>query len=478
LLKWLRNAIWGKPRPAPGVAHHSRSAEYDAARTNEDNRRHWARTDNLSARSANSLEVRKTIRERARYESANNSYCRGITLTRANDLIGTGARLQVLGQDSEQNRQVERAFTAWAAAVDLAGKLRTASQAKIVDGEAFAVLASNDQLANPVQLDVQLVECDRVTDPRMTQFDPWLVDGIRYDRAGNPIEYTILDEHPGDGYRFTLDSTTLPARYVLHWFRQDRPGQVRGVSELTPALALFAQLRRFTLATLTAAETAADFAALLETQAPPDGDTEDPNPFETLEIERGMMTTLPGGAKLAQLKAEHPATTYEMFKREVLNEIGRCLNMPFNKTAGNSSSYNYASGRLDHQTYFRDLDVERSHCERVLLHRIYRAWLDEAVMIPGLIPDGFDMATPVDWYWDGWEHVDPVKEASADEIGLATNTTTLAELYARRGLDWEDALRQRAREMELMRELGLTPAPAPGGGVDARAQEKEQAYRG
>lgn len=477
MLNWLRNMIWGKPRPSPGTGTHSRRAEYDAARTDEDNRRHWARTDNLSARSANSLEVRKTIRERARYESANNSYCRGMVLTRANDLIGTGARLQVLGGNPGHSRQVERSFSQWAAAIDLAGKLRTASQAKMVDGEVFAALTTNPQLASILQLDVQLVECDRVTDPLMQLFNPLLVDGVRYDRSGNPIEYTILDEHPGDGYRFTLSSTTLPARYVLHWFRQDRPGQVRGVSELTPSLALFSQLRRFTLATLTAAETAADFAALLETQAPPDGDTDDPTPFETLEIERGMMTTLPSGAKLAQLRAEHPTTTYDMFKREILNEIARCMNMPYNKAAGNSSSYNYASGRLDHQTYFRDLDVERSQCELVILNRIYRAWLDEAVMVPGLLPDGFDLQSPIDWYWDGWEHVDPVKEASADEIGLATHTTTLAQLYARRGMDWEDALRQRARELELMRELGISQLGLAGP-VDARAQEKEQAYRG
>ena len=38
----------------------------------------------------------------------------------------------------------------------------------------------------------------------------------------------------------------------------DRPGQARGIPDITPALPLFAQLRRFTLAVLAAAETAAD----------------------------------------------------------------------------------------------------------------------------------------------------------------------------------------------------------------------------
>ena len=41
-------------------------------------------------------EVRRTLRNRARYEVANNSYARGIVLTLANDVIGTGPRLQML----------------------------------------------------------------------------------------------------------------------------------------------------------------------------------------------------------------------------------------------------------------------------------------------------------------------------------------------------------------------------------------------
>ena len=56
---------------------------YDAAITNDDNRRHWAAADHLSANSANSAAVRRTLRARARYEVANNSYARGIVLTLA-----------------------------------------------------------------------------------------------------------------------------------------------------------------------------------------------------------------------------------------------------------------------------------------------------------------------------------------------------------------------------------------------------------
>jgi capsid protein len=53
--------------------------------------------------------------------------------------------------------------------------------------------------------------------------------------------------------------------------------------------------------------------------------------------------------------------------------------------------------------------------------------------------------------------VDPTKEASAQETRLRNHTTPLAEEYARQGKDWEQQLRQRARELELMQQLNLSP---------------------
>ena len=63
------------------------------------------------------------------------------------------------------------------------------------------------------------------------------------------------------------------------------------------------------------------------------------------------------------------------------------MNMPFNVAAGNSSGYNYASERLNHQTYFESIRVELSQMARVVLDRVLRAWLREAVRIEGYLPD-------------------------------------------------------------------------------------------
>ena len=433
---------------------------FDSAATTEDNRRHWANADALSADAAASAAVRRTLRNRARYEVANNSYARGIVLTLANDTIGTGPRLQMLTGSDEANDEIEHEFERWAHEVSLAEKLRTMRMARAADGEAFAILVNNPVLDHPVKLDLRLIEADHVTSPEAYLFDRREVDGILLDAFGNPVAYHVLKNHPGNSaWGLSDEYRTVPASHVIHVFRQDRPGQHRGIPEITPALPLFAQLRRFTLEVLGAAEAAADFAGILYTDAPANGEAEQVEPMDLVELERNMLLTMPGGWKMAQVEPMQPATTYAEFKKEILNQIARCLNMPYNVAAGNSSGYNYASGRLDHQTYYKSIRVDQAFMAEKVLDRVLAAWLWEYALEAGG-PVGGRMLPDHQWFWDGHEHVDPAKEASAQETRLKNHTTTLAHEYSKQGRDWQDALRQRGKEVALMRELGLTDASA------------------
>ncbi|WP_437226030.1 phage portal protein [Planctomicrobium sp. SH661] len=463
MLGWLRQLLpSGRSQPSPAVAQALRliRARYDAAVTNDENRRHWAHADNLSANAANSPDVRRLLRNRARYEVANNSYARGIVLTLANDVIGTGPRLQILTGNSEANHQIELEWMRWSRTVGLPEKLRTLRMARASDGEGFAALVTNPKLPTPVQLDLNLIEADQVTTPDLYGSEPNAIDGITFDRFGNPVEYHLLRQHPGDPSGMLYgEYIRVPARNMIHYYRRDRAGQGRGIPDITPALPLFAHLRRYTLAVITAAEIAAIPGGVLYTDAPANGEADSVEPMDLIELERGMLMTMPGGWKMNQLEAAQPTTTYAEFKKEILNEIARCLNMPFAISAGNSSGYNYASGRLDHQMYFKAVRVEQAHLEAVVLDRILAAWLAEAALIPGYLPHqvsaGFAEHT---WFFDGHEHVDPLKESSAQALRLANHTTTYADEYARRGLDWETQLRQRAKELELMNQLGLKQA--------------------
>lgn len=448
-------------------------ASFDAAQSGGESAEHWAAADCFSADAALSLTVRKTVRERARYEVANNCYAKGIVLTWAYYIIGTGPHLQLLSSDKEFNAKGEKLWAEWMRAVRLADKLRTFAMARAVDGEAFAVHRSRTNPRTKVKLDLMLLECDRITTPWQT--DPGDVDGCELDDEGNVVAYYVLRDHPGaSGYLATAEYDEVSAADIYHWFRADRPEQHRGISDLMPALPLFAQLRRYTLAVADAAETAANFTAILKTDMPPGGEAEEIEPMDEIQIRRNLMVSMPGGWDVHQMEAQQPASTHREFTKTVLNEVIRCLVMPLNIALGSSEGLNYASGRLDDQAFGIARTIERTSLEEAVLDRLLGTWLAEAALVEGLNIRGEEAVNlPHDWFWDGHPHVDPVKHAAGQQIRLQNLTTNLASEYAAEGKDWEPQLEQRAREIEKCKKLGLPITTGPGQPGGPQPDEEE-----
>ena len=346
-------------------------------------------------------------------------------------------------------------------AVQLPMKLRTMRMAKARDGEGFGIFITNEKNGDQVTLDLRTLETEMIANPSMSYQETsnrdgiasLLYDGIELDDLGNVTGYSMLKQHPGDAISATLpnDAEIVDARNIIHLFNCERPGQLRGAPEITPALPLYAQLRRYTLAVIRCAESAALPAWVMQTRNQPDemvaGD-----PFDTVETERGMGMTLPEGYEIGQIKAEQPTGTYAEFKHQILEEIARCLCMPYNIAAGISAGYNYSSGRLDHKTYYRSLRVERSMIESVALEVIFARWWEEAVLIPGYLPDAFYGQKEIpshEWRWDGDEHVDPTKEADAAETRVRMGLSCLQDECTSLGKDFATIQKNNAEAMGL-----------------------------
>jgi lambda family phage portal protein len=465
---WLLRQFGGVPESSARAAARSEASKavheterrirgkYDAAQTTTDNARHWAMADHFSASTSNWLAVRKRLRERARLECSNNGYARGIVNTLANDAIGTGPRLQIRGQNRAAGQKIEQLFAAWCRRIRLPEKLRLMRTAKAQDGESFAKFFTNPRVPGEVSLDIEIIEADRVQAWATTS--SFLDDSIEYDDHGNPLLYRILRYHPGDlgVMKDRSKRDEIAAEFVIHVFRMERPGQLRGIPEITPALPLFAKLRAYTLSVVEAAATAANYTAVLATtQSADDGPTAEP--MDTVEIERGMLTVLPDGYDLRPFKAEQPTTSYAQFKSEIIMEIARCLNMPFNVAAGNSSGYNYSSGRLDVQIYGKAILIERDYFESQVLGRIFSAWYDEASLIPNYLPPLDKAGLPLRhiWIWDALQSIDPVKDATAAIMLLETGMKTAQEYEAEQGGDWEEMMDQVAVEEAARKARGL-----------------------
>lgn len=495
LLGRVFRSLLGRGPSAPAEARPAKGrkvrAGYDAAQPADLDEDHWAWVDSLNANASNSPGVRKTLRERAQYEADNNGYCGGLIDRLGNDLVGTCPRLQLVipGVARTAARRIEKAFARWAKAVGLGRKLRMMDNAAYIRGESFALLATNPALdPRGVQLDLKLYETDQVETPFYDSGDPKAFSGGRLDDFGNVVEWHFLKAHPGSDVWFTgvYEHEVLDSRKVLHWFKPRRAGQVRGVPEILSSLTLYAYLRRYTLATVCAAETAANIAAYLTTDNVNPDPNDDPAAdgvasMDKVPLPRGSMLTVPAGWKPSQLKAEQPVNTYEQFKDALLTETGAPLGAPRNLSTNSSAAYNYSSGRLDLVSiYHRGVKVRRADLCDNILDGLAAAWLDEAALVPGMIPDGLPLRSEwaVSWRFDGFAPIDPEKDAKTSDLRLRNGSTTLAKVVGDDGDDWEEHLEQVAEEERRRAELGLpslfaTPdaqgVPAADGGAAAES---------
>lgn len=442
----------------------------DAAQTDDSNKRHFAGADHLSADAAYNAGTRQILVNRSRYETLNNCYAKGANRSAADDMIGTGPRLQLTIPNDEDGKIAEVVEDSWQRWMDetlYAIKLRTAHKSYERDGGCFGIFDTNERLRHPVKFDTRWVEVEQCATPFEQMTNAFIRDGVEFDAAGNPLRFYFLKYHPGSliyAGAQELKFYTVPAENVIHWYCMDRFGQHREIPETTPSLPLYSQLRRYTLATLTAAEVAAMLAGIMETMATP-GDDSPPtsvDSWEMFEMVRGTMMALPKGWKATQFKPEQPTATHGEFKRELLNECGRSMGQPLNVVTGNSSGYNYSSGRLDHVPYQRSVRIKRNDLRLLGLDKVFRdGWLPEALLV-GEVPRE---AAPSNtwkwsWVWDGFDSIDPYKDAMTDDIRLLNGTSSLAEIAAEYNQDWRQLMRQRAAEQAYAKKLGIVlPQP-------------------
>jgi len=432
-------------------------AKYDAADSKD---RHWSRADHLSANASASPEVRKLLRERSRYEIKNNSYGQGIVDTIANDTVGPGIKLQFMHVNPKVNKHIESLWEKWNEETGFAEKCLLLRTAKIVDGESFAIFGTNNALEHPVKLDLALLESEQISSPLPTlDQEENYIDGIRINEFGSAISYDVLKYHPGDLFFNTTkavgEHATIPAQDVIHYYKPKRARQARGIPETTPALPLFGQMRRVTLAVTRAFEIAADVAGIIRT-ANLNIETETLKSYDQIPMYPGMWTVLPEGWNIEQFKSSQPVTTYKMWKDEILCEIIRCMSVPFNVGAGRSDGYNYASGRMDFQTYMRSTAVERKiGLEYRVLNRTFNRWRREMVLVaPKLKQSGVEQ-TPYGWLFDSGQHVDPLKETQASIARVDAGLSSRAIEIGARGYDVDDVFDQLEREAKIMREKGI-----------------------
>lgn len=435
-------------------------SRWDAASTDRLNKGHWSKAGGAADPITNSMVGSlSAIQQRCVYEISNNPMVDGVVETWATDLVGTGPNMQCQSSNDAFNIDIEKVWREWWAAPDVTGRLSGAAMLRMCArllwsyGEFTAQIVTDAKAKGRIKTRVYSIHPRRLSTPVSMIMKGNVLLGIEADKFGRPINYYFQREkNVYGGVMQEVEWDTIPSAGIIHHFKSSEPDQVRGFPLLASALNSIAELRDYDSQVMDAARAAADKEFFLFARGS-DVETFALDDPETLEVERRTIKTLPPGWEPFESNPGQPAANYVEYRHERLREIGRPVNMPLMTVLLDSSNHNYASARFDGQNYQRGLITERTSINHSTLDRLSGSVAREAELSLGMIrPDDARFV----WTWPPMPHVDPSKEAKADNQRLKDFVTSRTRVCAALGVDFETLVNELSREKALLDGAGLT----------------------
>ena len=418
----------------------------------------------------------KALRARARDLEQNSDYvAKYLQLVEVNVIGEHGIRLQAKTRtsrgklDGRNNRIIEREFRKWskASSCSVDGRLSWLDLQRLVarsiarDGEILIRLVR----ANGLQLiayEADYLNNDLNMDRSKNQNQ--IAQGIELDALGKPIAYHLAKSHPGPSSSlFTstprIEYERVPADDILHIYRTDRPGQIRGASWIAPAMIHLLMLDRYIRAEMLASEFSAKKVGYYKTPTGDwlenDDDATSSNYGLPTEIQGLGMQELPAGVEMDLLNPAHPNSGMKDYLRTVLSSIATGLGVSYHSLSGDLTQVNFSSirsGTLEERDRWRS--VQRWLIDS--LHQpVFDAWLAENIGLLGATPADVDRMNRVMWQPRGWTWVDPVKDIQAHTLAYNLGITSLSDIAATQGRDLEDVFDSIAKDAELAEQYGI-----------------------
>lgn len=430
---------------------------WDSAKTHRLNQGHWSGVTGqpINADLSSWLDI---TRARSEKEIANNALVEGMIQTYQLCVVGSdGPRLSVLSSNRDYAMARSRVWEEWCQS---AGTNQQLSIVDILDlwirscfggGEFFNQLVNVPDSETAVKLRLLPIHIHRLLTPPEMLGDPEVAMGVRRNLTfRRPTHYYVSQPYlMGSFELYTGEFLEIPYRDAIHGFRMIEEDQVRGVPWLASCLDAIAELRDFKIETLDAARAAADMAVLLKTQHV---DAPYIQTNEETQIQRRTIRNLPPGWEADMVQPAHPGPQYDSFYESLAREIGGPICMPLMMLLLDSSSHNYSSARFDGQIFWRGVAKTQGWLGRMLL-RVESLIAIEAELAGELPPPPEDLRRRLNW--PNAPHVDPTKEATADQMQLGNGDLTYTELCARKGRTRDEVIAERKADDEALAKAGL-----------------------
>lgn len=409
----------------------------------------------------------------------------------ASNAIGTGIKPRSQHPDENARKIVQKLWTRWTdesdahGVTDFYGQQRTVALAIKEAGEVFARIRPRrpeDGLSVPLQ--IQLIEAEHVPmNVNIPGANGNVVRaGIEFDTIGRRVAYHMYREHPGDTALLGNPNqlVRVPASEVIHVFEPLRPGQIRGIPGMAPALLRLYEFDQYEDGELVRNRDASQFsgfirddpqalAALAEGGTPPAmmpsapaTDQTTGSGVELLALEPGTFQKLRETEDVVFASPAGQARGYNDFMRWVLRAIAAAIGVPYETLTGDLTSVNYSSIRAGMLEFRRAVEqFQHSVFVFQFCRPIWLRWIETAVLSDALGVSATAFArdrslwSDVKWIPQGWAWVDPQKEVKASNDAIRAGLSSRTQEVAATGYDAEEIDAENAADNARADRLGV-----------------------
>lgn len=408
---------------------------------------------------------RDKIRALARNLENNSDIGESITSAFYRNVIGSGITLQSKNENENINTKIESSFRIWSMVgnCEVTGKLSFTDVQEIIlrrilyDG---GILIKKVITKDTIPFKLQLVEVDALNSTATPKnVNNRVESGVEVDSVGRDLGYHLCKT---DKFGYTSNETEYISSSDMIFLRRiKRPSQIREMSQISCTASRISDTNEYLDAVSVKERIAASYSLFITSNTPTQSvgrtgisnrNTDTGMPIE--KITPGMVKYLNKGEDVKPMMPNGQASDTEVFTRTQLRLLSAGQGLSYETVSRDLSNVNYSSAR---QNLLEDRETFDGWQRFIIEHFcefVYQEFIS-ALILRGILCGNVSDFNEHKWISSGYNWIDPLKEAKANEAALASNQTTLEILCAEKGLDYKEVLIQRAKEKELMRELDI-----------------------
>ena len=381
-----------------------------------------------------------------------NSIYAGIVNRAVENILGPGFKLEARTDDEKTNAALE----AWNLECGEDPEVRGLDEDADLEAHTLRHVMTDGDLAY-LKTDtgqLQAIEAERILGTRCTQGQKTEL-GVELNPLGRPLAYWIAD-YDALGYLRRGNPRRYDAAGVLFIAHRRRFSQTRGVPVQIPAYPMIHRLNDVCDSEAIAWQLLSRFAlacyrdggperGFIESEEDPEKGQPPNMDTRVQNVGEAIIFHAQGNDKLAPIARDLPGANFPESVRTFLRLVGLPFGLPLELILLDWSQTNYSSARAALEQAHRNFLRWQRFLIRNFHRPLYR-WRVDLALAKGIVRPRADLYKH-EWITPKFPWLDVLKEAKAWGEALDRGFSTQTEILATRGLDREEFLVQRTKEI-------------------------------